>query len=377
MIQNPRNLTEYEALGLSETFNLADGHAHQEQSRTQREIISNLTDLFYEAENYRQDALEAEFKQAFFALTQQISVQDGSLALLSYSASVATEILANYLRRQNLSVALIHPTFDNIASILIREGIPVEPLDQDRLTSDTLDEYLETIKSDAIFLVCPNNPTGWVPSRAQFDQIVEHCKRHSKFLIFDFCFRLFTPTMLWDQYRLLLDADIDFLGIEDTGKAWPTLDLKISITVCNKRIFRDIHELHADVLLNVSPFTIKLLLKYIEDSKVNGIDATVRHITETNREILREGIRGTILTPVGVPTIGVEWLSINSSLTATELWDQLRRRGIYILPGRYFFWANPDMGNKNVRIALMRPFAMFRDAVKRLTPALLDIAGAA
>lgn len=40
------NLTRYESIGLNQDFNLADGHAHQGQSETQKILYQNYLVFF-------------------------------------------------------------------------------------------------------------------------------------------------------------------------------------------------------------------------------------------------------------------------------------------------------------------------------------------
>ena len=47
---------------------------------------------------------------------------------------------------------------------------------------------------------------------------------------------------------------------------------------------------------------------------------------------------------------------------------------VYILPGTYFFWNSPELGDRHVRVALAREPEMFREAVAALADALKKIA---
>ncbi|UUZ82795.1 hypothetical protein LJK88_01800 [Paenibacillus sp. P26] len=55
------NLTRYESIGINRAYNVADGHAHQPQTAGQRQIVSRLPELFYDAEAARQSELEGNF----------------------------------------------------------------------------------------------------------------------------------------------------------------------------------------------------------------------------------------------------------------------------------------------------------------------------
>jgi aspartate/methionine/tyrosine aminotransferase len=369
----PRNLTEYEEIGLSREHNLADGHAHQGLSASQGAIIRELPAAFSLAEGVPQSKIEAGFVAAFFELAGQPSAVVAGNNFLSYSASVATEILANFLRRRRMSVALVHPSFDNIAAILTTEGLDVFPLEEDAFSSDDWESNLDRITFDALFVVWPNNPTGWAMGREQFHDLVEYCRSRNILLVIDFCFRLFNPDLEWDQYAVLLESGVNFIAIEDTGKAWPTLDMKVSITSCSLRLASEVHELHTDVLLNVSPFILTLLTSFIRDTQEHGVQECIRGIADENRALLHAAIEGTILTPASKGPLGVEWLRISGGLTGRELWELLGARGVFVLPGDYFYWLEPARGSSYIRVALMRPRAMYCDAVAALREGLLDI----
>jgi hypothetical protein len=60
------DLTQHEVQALRTKYNLADAHTHQRQSPSQQVVISDLPDLWYEAENTLQVVLE----ERFFSIAQ-------------------------------------------------------------------------------------------------------------------------------------------------------------------------------------------------------------------------------------------------------------------------------------------------------------------
>ncbi|MEC4819671.1 MAG: aminotransferase class I/II-fold pyridoxal phosphate-dependent enzyme, partial [Scytonema sp. PMC 1069.18] len=227
MQQDVTKLTDYEASSLSRIYNFTDGHARYNYPESQNRISDLLLSTDLSTLDHRQQALEHNFFKNFFSLGSQSPHFETTL--FCPSASTSIEIIANYLRLQKFSVALIEPVFDNLADILKRHSIPLLPLDETSFGEMSPYDVVKNTKTNAIFLAIPNNPTGHIFTDTEFEQIVEACKVTGKILIVDFCFRFFAPTMFnWDQYEILDNSGIDYLAIEDTGKTWPTFELKVS-----------------------------------------------------------------------------------------------------------------------------------------------------
>ena len=157
------DITQHELDALTRRHNLADAHTHQRQSPSQRLIVESLPALWYEAEERLQADLEREFVTAFFELQRQPTALLLGRPLLSYAASISTMVVAIYLMQRRLSVTLIEPCFDNLHDLLRNHGVPLSPLPEEALAaSDDLYQTLrQRVTTDALFLVDPNNPTGF------------------------------------------------------------------------------------------------------------------------------------------------------------------------------------------------------------------------
>ncbi|MFI7019401.1 aminotransferase class I/II-fold pyridoxal phosphate-dependent enzyme [Streptomyces sp. NPDC050164] len=374
------DLTQHEIQALRTRFNLADAHTHQRQSTAQQKIVSRLPELWYEAENGLQATYERNFTEAFLRLHGQHTALAREKTMLSYAASISTMVAGMYLKQQRMSVTLIEPCFDNLYDVLDNMGVPLYPIDESALHDPDriYAELKRRVRTDALFLVDPNNPTGFTLlqyGRKGFEEVVRFCKDHNKLLIFDFCFASFTlfgsELERFDIYELLESSGVSYLAIEDTGKTWPVQDAKCAMITASDDIHQDVYNLHTSVLLNVSPFVLNMLTQYVEDSRRDQL-GSVRDVLSTNRDAIRKALDGTILElQEPVAAVSVAWARIDHpELSATELQRILGTAEVYVLPGRYFYWSQPDKGESYVRFALAREPRTFADAMIRMREVL-------
>ncbi|RJQ81530.1 aminotransferase class I/II-fold pyridoxal phosphate-dependent enzyme [Pseudonocardiaceae bacterium YIM PH 21723] len=375
------DLTQHEIQALKTRYNLADAHTHQAQSPSQDKIVSRLPDLWYEAENDQQAHFEQRFLDAFFRLHRQPTANAMRKTMLSYSASVSTMVAAMYLRAHDKSVSLIEPCFDNLVDLLKKMQVPLAALDEKNLhdCGSIYERLTEAVTTEAIYLVDPNNPTGFSllkDGRAGFAELLRYCRDHDKILVIDFCFASFALADgrfdRFDIYRMLEDSGVTYMAIEDTGKTWPVQDAKAAMITVSEDIRDEVYNIHTAVLLNVSPFVLNLLTHYVEDSITDEF-ASVREVISANREAAKEALSGTVLEYVEpVVHTSVAWFRIGrQDLTATKLQARLFDDEVYVLPGTYFYWNTPDNGERYIRIALAREPEMFAAAMRVMREALI------
>lgn len=384
LVDQAVDLTQHEIRALKTDLNLADAHAHQSQSTGQRGIVGLLPDLWYEAEQGKQADFERAFTDAFFRLHGQRTALAKNKALLAYAASISTMVAAMYLKRQRMSVTLIEPCFDNLHDVLANMGVPLYPIDESSFADvDRIYDNLRAlVKTDTLFLVDPNNPTGsslLQHGRKGFEEVVRFCRDHNKLLLLDFCFAsfsLFSENPRFDMYELLEDSGITYLAIEDTGKTWPVQDAKCAMLIPSDDIYHDVYNLHTSVLLNVSPFVLNMLRRYIEES-IEDRMASVRDLLARNRSTVVKALDSSALRYQEPFTkVSVAWFKIgHPTLTATKLQRAAARTGVYVLPGKFFYWSQPSKGERYVRIALARDPDMFEVAVTRLRAEVDSCAG--
>src|SRR3989344_4413763 len=374
-----QDITQHEIQALKFEYNLADAHTHQSQSPSQNKIVDSLPELWRDSERKKQAESEDLFIRTFFEAQRQ-SAALKTPTMLVYAASIAMVIIANYLMKKKLSVALIDPCFDNIHDILKHMDIPMESLKEEWLHDpDSVYENLKNnVKADALFIVDPNNPTGFTLTGSahnealttkRFLEVFRYSKDHNKLLIFDFCFASFllpgTELGIFEIYQYLEESGVSYIAIEDTGKTWPIQDAKVAMLKTSKDLYDEIYSIHTSYLLNVSPFILNLVTQYVLDSQKDSF-GSVKDLLSINRKIAKETLEGSLLEfQEPKSNVSVAWFKIkNPEIKATDLQKYLSDNGVYVLPGTYFFWSDRGRGEAYIRLALARNTAVFEPAVK-------------
>jgi aspartate/methionine/tyrosine aminotransferase len=365
-----KNLTGYEIDTLPQHYNLTDGHAFRRWRAAEEAIIDRAPQLFKANHRRRQVEIEREYVRDFSRLARQTHDDNTLGYLMCFTASMAFEIVANYLRLRGLTLALIEPCFDNLADIFRRHRVPLCPLPDALLEApaDAFERALQALDADAVCLVTPNNPTGLTLAEKNLRSLVRFCRERRKLLIMDNCFRAYLPRhRVYDQYRLILEGDVDAILVEDTGKTWPTSEIKAPFFATSRArgLFDRIYDIYTDFLLHVSPVGIKLMHEFIRLSEQDDM-ASIHEVVRVNRQALCENLAGTFLTPCERPFASVAWLRIGYPLTGLELKQVLDEHGVYVLPGNHFFWHDRRQGDRFIRVALVRDADMFREAAALL-----------
>jgi hypothetical protein len=294
------DLTQHEIQALRTRHNLADAHTHQGQSAGQQAIVERLPELWTEAEEKQQAFFENRFLDLFFELHGQPTARGLGRTMLSYSASVSTMVAAMYLKQKGMSTALIEPCFDNLTDLLHNFQVPLQPLAEDLLADPATiyQRLVEHVTTDALYLVDPNNPTGFTllrHGRSGFEEVIRYCVDHGKLLMLDFCFASFAlcdeNLGRFDVYELLENSGVTYMALEDTGKTWPIQDAKCAALTVSRDIAPEVWNNHTSVLLNVSPFVLNVVGHYVQDA-ISDKMASVRDVISTNRAVLREALAG-------------------------------------------------------------------------------------
>ncbi|MEU0564235.1 enduracididine biosynthesis enzyme MppP [Nonomuraea sp. NPDC005983] len=371
MISSNVNLTELEILALDSDLNVADGHARQELSAGQQRIIDELSTLFQKAALQPIADLERTAHRTFFALLGQHRYPVGANPVLScYASSVAMEILARSLVTKTDAVALVHPTFDNIPDILRGVGLRLVPVEEDPLH---LGPAVEAVPEGVgcVFITTPNNPTGRVLSAERLAEIAEVCRERDVVLTLDTSFRGFDTRAHYDHYAVLEASGCRWAVIEDTGKLWATLDLKVGLLAYSGNIGLPIPKIYSDILLGVSPFILTLVERFAEDAANGGLEDLHAFIAE-GRRIVRETLADVpgVSFPDPDSRVSVERVDLGA-ISCDDIWDELHKRQVYALPCTQFHWNEPSRGDRSLRIALARPHASVRAAAQELRAVLL------
>ncbi len=375
-------LTEIEAIGLQSEHDLANGHASHELSSSQKSIIDKMPQLWLQASGLKSWQAEAAFRDAFLRLAQTQALVDYRHFKICPTASNSIDTVATFLAANSMKTALIEPTFDNLYLILKRRGVellslPEETLHGDNEDHEALEELYDLLASvDAVFLVNPNNPSGRSLSEKQFRAIARYCAAEKKTLVLDNTFRFFLPQS-YDCYQILLDSKVSFLSIEDTGKVWPTQEIKASLLICSQENFKQIEKIYDEIFLCHSNFALLFLAEFLNDAHERGLEEAVWRKVSQRRQRFREIISGTELLKIDEHSISsnlsVEWVKIQSAFVDDcQLLEFFKASNLVILPGRQFYWSKsaPEGFDKKIRFALLKSEAEFQSAMSLLSSEL-------
>lgn len=361
-------LTEVERLAVRSQLNLADGHAHQGVLTRYSSILSNLPSIFDSSDIAAQGPIEADFIQNFYALARQPNYVTGRI-LIHYSSSIVIEAVAHVLLKRRSKVALLHPTFDNLADILRRVGVDVSPI--------TEKEILDPEKTghfDVMFLVLPNNPTGFHISKQEFENLASRLSQNNQSIIVDASFRFFGD-WAFDAFSVLNAYGVEHVFIEDTGKTWDIHDLKCGFANVSSGYEADMISVFDDMLLNVSPFILSVINEFIKsDLEHDPAMTEIRETCRQNREKLKSALAGFKFSDVSLSSeMSVALVGSETAGACEQLLEACVAKGLVFLPGAPFWWAS-DEGANYVRISLMRESVYFDECMKVLRSVLTDLA---
>lgn len=365
------NLTQFEFLALNSSLNLSDGHARQDLTLGQQRMVDDLPQLWAQAAKQPVDEIERESIRTYFELLGQRSFPAAEGRVLScYSSSVAMEIFARSLATTTDRIALVHPTFDNIPDILRGVGLELVAVEEEQLHGGDLPAaLLDSV--GCIFVTTPNNPTGKVVSRERLVRLAEQCRQHDVVLTLDTSFRGFDPAAHYDHYEVLEASGCRWVVIEDTGKLWPTLELKVGWLVSSEHNGLPLGKVYSDILLGVSPLVLLMIKRLAEDAADGGLTDLHRFIA-TNRAVLRNGLAGVpgVTFPDPLSKASVERVHLGDR-SARVVWEELRQHNLFALPCGPFHWARPEEGGNCLRIALSRSTSAVETATRLLRQVLV------
>lgn len=358
-------LVEREAFNLS--YNLADAQVYLPLGRVLESHLQNqLPHLLQEAGAIHINQLKTTFLTTFYKNYNMPSQVAEISTLFCYSATIGIEVCANLIRTSSRfarkNVGLIHPTFDATYYILKRHKANVVPVSEDDLKADNLGDLLAKQRLEVLFLTLPNNPTGEVLSKKDFLKVCQVCKSLNILLVIDACFRFYWVQEVYDQYALLVETGVEFVIIEDTGKIFNILDIKLGFMRYRTKIDKEIETIHLDFLLNVSKVPLIVLQQLLEKSATLDYRQKLLAVLEHNRkQLVASGF--TILNNVNV---SVSLVELTGTIDSKELEQNLTSHNVAVLSPQGYFWDNPAEGSNKLRIALARDPEYFAAGISKV-----------
>lgn len=368
------SLTEWESAGINAEHNLADGHAHHSLPA---DLTANvLLELFNRATIEPQEVSERRFLGLFRDFASEPGLP--SSAILHYSSSLSIEVVGKALWEMGVrTVGLPTPTFDNIPLLLKRCGLQLIAIREDLLSnSDIVRQWVAAV--DAVFVVQPNNPSGYVMDRSEWQSLIGWCAEKNVVYCCDSSFRFFDSRCEWSQYAYLKELSatesLRYFLVEDSGKTWPLCELKVGILTPSADLFDVARPISDEVMLNVSPFTLNLLsfLMRRPSGRASSLQE-LRSLVLSNRRYLRDALFG-LAEVVSHPAskVSVEWLKLPDGCDSHQFCLYCADQGIVVLPGRPFGWDEPTSSAAHFRVALMRDEVRFKAGVDALRTALVS-----
>jgi len=372
-----KTLTDFEEAGLHQHFCLADGHAYQDLHPSFLNIIQSLPQIWHKMASQSIPSTAQMFNSSFAKLINAPVLENFNCNFkICPTASNSIDIIGAVLHVLKYSVVMIEPAFDNLALLMKRRGVDlhsVKDVDLFNAAEENEIEYrLPHLKKyQALVLVHPNNPTGLTLSEKAFENIISFCKTHHIALIIDNCFRIYRRETYCD-YKILIESSIPFITLEDTGKVWPTQDLKASLLYFSEHFKSVISEIYNEIYLCVSNFALGVLSAFFDVTAYTGIQETIWNIVDTRREALRNVIKHSVLSiaPHAINSkLPVEWLfCLQDNLDDIQICNELKSLNLAILPGRQFYWNSSQFPfhHKNIRVSLMKPETIFTSGLQIL-----------
>ncbi|NNA56562.1 MULTISPECIES: aminotransferase class I/II-fold pyridoxal phosphate-dependent enzyme [Pseudomonas] len=370
-----KNLTELEVFGLSAQYNLADGHSYISAKTHYQPVLSALPELWNLAADTSVPQMEKEFKDKFAEYFGLDGLRQHECFSICPTASNSIDIVGAWARAMEYRVGLVEPTFDNLAQLLRRREVELEPIPESTINDiQALKQLIQQKQLNAVFLVNPNNPTGLVINQSLMTEIIDLCKQLDVVLILDTSFRFCHRTHV-DEYALLTEKKLSFIILEDSGKQWPTLDTKASLLSYSADIAPLIRNIYEEIYLCSSNLSLKLISAFIEHTISLGGVSYIHGLIMKNAQTVREQLANTLVSIEEVDpdsTMTIMWLNIErTGMTDLELINYLAQYDVAALPGRYFYWNSHHVaGHDRLRIALMKPDEQFAFSISRLRHAL-------
>ena len=364
-----QTLTDFEVAGLHSEFCLADGHAYQDLHPAFTNIVQSLPQIWHNSAEQSIPEAEQLFNKSYASFIKAPVLNDYKNFRICPTASNSIDLVAAVLKNLKLNAVMIEPAFDNLALLTKRRGVPLTSVGDkelfDAAESNNIDNALPGLKHfGALFLVHPNNPTGLILSEDAFKNIVNFCKKYGIVMVVDNCFRVYRRNTFSD-YQILIDSSVSFMAFEDTGKVWPTQDLKASLVYFSDDLKSIFNEIYNEVYLCVSNFTLGIISSFFDETAKVGVQKPIWDIVDTRRTLLRKTIVGSRFS---VPEISmdsnlpVEWLEYsNDDKNDLSICKELKQLNLAVLPGRQFYWNSSDnhQHQKNIRVSLMKRETIF------------------
>ena len=374
----PQQLTDYELLGIKGHYNLSDGHAYHDINEIHPGFPNQLPEIWRDSELTKVNIAEQRFKSAFAKLINSETLEHSHCYKISPTSSNSIDLIAAYLAVQAPRVLLVEPTFDNLALLLRRRGCVLQSIDEshfrDSLNVQELFSLLDELHFDTLFLVNPNNPTGVTTGPEYLTLITDYCAQRKKTLVLDTTFRMYTLHQ-HDERAHLEHSGCRYFIIEDTGKTWPTHDLKTSLISYSPDCSPLFEIIYDEVYLCHSRFAMLMFEALFERTRHAGIAASIQAPVNHRHAYLVNKLSNSIVKPKTertYATLPMEWFEFKTRdrISDIDIVNYLANKDVHVLPGSFFYWSKKSPPYTAFRVSLARERSMFYTSVDKLKTAI-------
>jgi aspartate aminotransferase len=211
-----------------------------------------------------------------------------------------------------------------------------------------------TPRTRAILICSPNNPTGYVYSRAEMELIRDLCLRHNLYLLSDEAYREFCYDATYTSALHLHDADDHIVLLDTISKRYSACGARVGAIVTKNRALRDVFSKLAQ--LRVSPPGLgQRLAEAAADLPATYFDHTKAEY-QARRDLMLRRLRAMpgvhAPTPSGAFYIVCHLPIDDAERFAQWLLEDFNHHGqtVMISPAAGFY-ATPGLGRQQVRLA--------------------------
>ncbi|MBD2715913.1 pyridoxal phosphate-dependent aminotransferase [Microvirga sp. STR05] len=258
--------------------------------------------------------------------------------------------------------------------------VPVTARLEDNFALPPLAEFERKItpRTKAILICSPNNPTGYVYSRAELEQLKELCLRHNLYLLSDEAYREFCYNTEYTSALNLRGADDHIVLLDTISKRYSACGARIGAIVTKNPALRDVFFKLAQ--LRVSPPGLgQLLAEAAADLPATYFDHTKTEYL-ARRDLMLRRLRA--MPGVQVPTPSGAFYVIahlpvdDADRFAQWLLEEFSYHGqtLMISPASGFY-ATPGLGRQQVRLAYVVNQDIISKAMDCLEAALQQYPG--
>ena len=243
---------------------------------------------------------------------------------------------------------------------------------------EKLEEYLERHSEVAAMCVSrPTNPTGNVLTDQEISRMAALAKRYGIRLIVDNAYGLPWPHIIfndahpyWDE-NVILSMSLSKIGLPS---------LRTGIIVADKEIVKALSNLNSIIALASGSLGQAVACRLISSGKlVQVAEKYVKPFYQQKNQLCQSYIHryfqgGDYLVHKGEGSIFLWLLLRDLTIPAKELYLELKKRGVVVVPGEYFFFGTQDKSmpplekhphyDKCLRINYARPEAEVQEGIR-------------